>query len=214
MGLLTTCPVPSEITDIAVPTCFADFGQITKLILQRKFSSGTTLNSIVIATTNPNVLATWTTLLGASDGTKVQATPQINNSDLVSGDPEEFGGGDATVGGATKIMAQNPASFTGEIHQYATRQDIIAALKTYQGENAGVYLVNEHGQIGCLGDTVVSPTTVYPIPFLQGTFFVSDLQGGKRNSPDMNMIRFQLAPNWSDRFYIVNPTDFNGNDLA
>lgn len=172
------------------------------------------MNQFTIATTNPNVLATWTTVLAASDGTKVQATPFLQNSDLVAGDPETAGGGDARVGGATIIAAQNPATYSGQIEEMATRQDVIAALKTYQGEVAAVYLVNEHGQIGGLVDDITTPTIFKPIPILQKTFYVGDLEGGKRTTSDMNKVTWQFAPNWSDKFYVVNPTDFNGNDLA
>lgn len=212
MALLTVCPVPSEITDIPVPTCIEDFGQITKLLLQRRYSTGTTENSLTIGTNNPNVLATWTTLLTAADGTKVQGSPQIDNSDLSGAEAVTYGGGDATAFGVSKVIAQNPASFTGEIHQ--VRQDVIDALKDYQSEILSVYLVNEFGQIAGVTDDITTPTTFKGFPIAKGTFFVSDKNGGKRESPDMNMIQNQFLPNWSDKFYVVNPTDFNGNDLA
>lgn len=129
MSLLLTCPVPSELTDIPVPTCFEDFGQISKALLQRLYSGGTTLNKFTIASANPNAKASWDPLIAASDNTKVTICPQINNSDLQPGDEVTFGGGDATVGGAEKIVAVNPSTFTGELHRQ--RQDVIEALKTY-----------------------------------------------------------------------------------
>lgn len=212
MALLVTCPPASEITDIPVPGCLRDFGQITKAILQRRYSSGTTQNSMTISSTNPNVLATWTALLGASDGTKVQTTPQLDNSNLVSGEPEVYGGGDATAFGLQKITAKNPSSFTAELH--AQRQDVVDALDDYTGEIASVYFINEFGHIAGLADSLTSPTTFKGFPIAPLTFFISDLEGGKRNSPDMNKIQWQFFPGWSKFFHVVVPTDFNGNDLA
>lgn len=212
MALLVTCPAPSEIPDIPIPACIEDFGQITKLLFQRRYSSGTTQNSFTIAATNPNVIATWTTVLTATDGTKVQATPQVNNSNLEGAEPVTFGGGDATAFGISRIVAQDPSTFTCEFHQQ--RQDVIEALKLYQGEILSVYFVNEFGYIAGVTDSISSPTTFKGFPIAPGTFFVSDKNGGKRESPDMNMLQFQMYPNWSDKFYAVAPTDFNGNDLA
>lgn len=212
MALLTICPPATEIEDIPVPTCIEDFGQITKLIFQRRYSTGSTENIFTIALTNPNVLATWTTPLTAADGTKAQASPLIENSALEGADAVTYGGGDATAFGISKNIAQNPSNFSGEIH--ARRQDVIAALKLYQGEILSVFLVNEFGQIAGATDVISTPTTFKGFPIAPQTFFVSDKNGGKRETPDMNMIKFQFYPNWSDKFYVVNPTDFNGNDLV
>lgn len=212
MALLTICPPPSEITDIPVPNCIEDFGAITKLLFQRRYSTGATENLFTIAATNPNVIATWTTVLTATDGTKVQASPQVNNSNLEGAEPVTYGGGDAAAFGLTRIVAQDPSSFTCEFHQQ--RQDVIEALKNYQSEILSVYFVNEFGRIAGVTDDITTPTTFKGFPIAPGTFFVSDKNGGKRESPDMNMLQFQLYPNWSDKFYVVVPTDYNGNDLA
>lgn len=212
MSLLVTCPVPTAITTIPVPSCLRDFGQVTKLVLQRRYSSGTTQNSFTIASANPNVVASWDTFFDAADGTRATITPYIENSLLEGADPVTYGGGDATAFGIEKIIAQNPSTFTGEIH--AQRQDVIEALKAYQGETLAVYLINEFGHIGGIADDLASPTTFKGIPVAPQTFFVGDLNGGRRESPDMNMIRFQFYPNWSDYFHVVVPSDFNGNELS
>ena len=212
MSLLITCPVPSTLTTVPVPTCIQDFGQVTKAVFQRRYSSGTTENLFTIASANPNVVASWDTFFDATDATATEITPYLNNSAIEGADAVTFGGGDATAFGISRVIAQNPSSFTAEIH--ATRQDVISALKTYQGEILAVYLINEHGQIAGKGNSVTSPTTFQGFPIVPGTFFVSDLKGGKRESPDMNVIQFQFYPNWSDLFYVVVPSDFNGNDLS
>lgn len=212
MALLTVCPVPTAITTPPVPTCIRDFGQITKLVFQRTYSSGTTVNSFTISSADPAEVASWDTFFDASDGTKAIISPYIENSLLEGADPDEYGGGDATAFGIAKIVSLNPTSFSGEFHQQ--RQDVAEALKTLQSEVLSVYLVNEYGQLGGIADSLSSPTTFKGIPIHPGTFYVSDLVGGRRSTPDMNMIRFKFRPNWSDKFHVVVPSDFNGNELS
>jgi hypothetical protein len=77
--MLCTCPLGSEITDIYISDCPEEVGQIQKLLVQRVFSSAGVKNSFTIGTTNPNVLATWATVLAASDSTKVVQTPYLTN---------------------------------------------------------------------------------------------------------------------------------------
>lgn len=212
MALLVTCPVPTALATPPVPTCIRDFGQITKLVFQRTYSTGTTFNSFTIASANPNVVASWDTFFDASDGTKAIGSPQIENSLLEGSDPDEYGGGDATAYGIAKIVALNPTGFSAEYHQQ--RQDVTVALKALQSEILSVYLVNEYGHIGGIADDLATATTFKGIAIHPGTFYVSDLYGGKRSTPDMNMIRFKFRPNWSDYFHVIVPTDFNGNNLS
>ncbi len=212
MALLTLCPVPTALTTPPVPTCIRDFGQITKAILQRTYSTGTTYNAFTISSADPDTAASWDTFFDASDGTKAVITPFLENSLIENGEPEEYGGGDATAFGVPKIVALNPSNFSAEIHQI--RQDVIAALKAYQGEILSVYLVNEHGHIGGIADSLTSPATFRGIPIHPGTFYTGDLNTGRRNTPDMNMIRWKFRPNWSDYFHVVVPDGFNGNDLS
>ena len=212
MALIVTCPPALEIETIPIPACLRDFGQITKLVFQRRYSSGTTENIITTASTDPAVLATWTTLLTASDGTKVQPSPQVDNSALESGDPTTYGGGDATAFGLNKVMAKNPSSFSGEFH--SQRQDVIEAIEKYEGEILSVWLVNEFGHIGGIADDLATPLTNKGIPIAPQTFVIKDMEGGKRDSPAMNKISWQFYPGWSKFFNVIVPTDFNGNDLA
>lgn len=212
MGLLVTCPPATAVTTIPVPSCLRDFGQITKVVFQRKYSTGTTQNFFTIGTANPNAVASWDTYFDAADGTKATITPYLENTTIEGADAVTYGGGDATAFGIEKVIAQNPTTFSAEIH--AQRQDVIEALKDYQGETLSVYLINEFGHIGGIADSLSSATTFKGIPIAPQTFFVGDLNGGKRETPDMNMIRWQFFPNWSDFFHVVVPSDFNGNELS
>ena len=90
------------------------------------------------------------------------------------------------------------------LRQYA--QDIIKALKALQCEVAlGVYFVNNDGAVLGISDG----TNFFPIPIVEGTFFVSDLKLNGLDTPDNNDMQFSLAPNWSDNAKIIVGTDFN-----
>lgn len=211
MTKFCTCPVGAEINDIPLSACPEDFGQIQKLIFQRIYSAGTTRNKFVIATNNPNLLASWTPLLAAADGTKVVQSPFIQNPTNEAGAKREYGGGNATLGGIPIIIGQEPGTFSAMILQ--SKQDTIEALKSYMCEEVGVYFVDEFGKIGGITDDLTTPTEVYPIP-IRG-LFVGDKKFGNLEEADSNSIEFYQLPNWSDKFYVIEPSDFNAlTDLA
>lgn len=184
-------------------------GQIQKVAFQRVYSSGTTKNTFVEATSPIDTLANWTTFQGASDSTKVTVSPFIDNPESEPGAAREYGGGNATVGGVPLILGSEPTPFTCELLQ--KKQSIIDALKDYmcesQVKNLGVYLFDEFGQIGCLVDDIATPANYYPIPIW--SFFVSDLGFGGFESPDRNLMQWMFPPNWSDLFTVITPADFD-----
>jgi len=203
-----TCPLGAEIDDITVPTCPENFGQVQKVIFQRT-KDGSTINEITIATTDPALLATWTGLKSASDSTKATVSPYIQSPETEPGTVREFGGGNATVGGIPITLGANPTSFTGLI--YRMRQDVIETLKTYSCDEISIFLANENGQIGCLVDDIGTPTKVKGIPIQAGSLFIGDKKLGGFEEPDSNAISWKWAANWSDKFYVVSPTDFAAN---
>lgn len=199
MGLLYQCPQSAAPSDITLD-CPEGMGQIQKILLQRAD------NSFVIATANPNVLASWTPLLAAVDGTKVVQSPYLNAPAFEPGAARTFGGGNETVGGLVKILGAEPTNVTTMLHD--AKSITVKEMKTYMGEvNAAVYLVDEFGRIWGQVDDLTTPTTFAPIPVY--TFFVSDKQAGGIDQPDMNTVSWSFAPNWSDNLQPITPTDFN-----
>ena len=203
MGLLCTCPAATEIQDIYLDSCPETVGQIQKIIFQRRYSSGTTENKFVIGTNNPNILATWTTVLTASDGTKAQVTPFVNDPTSTPGGPRTFGGGNATLGGVEIVVGREASTFEGVFHYVSQRT--IDDLKDLQCEVLGVYFIDEHGQIIGRTDDKSSPTDFLPIPISPKTLFIGDKGFGGLENPDTNAIRFQMPPNWSDKLHIIAP---------
>lgn len=205
MGLLSECPPAAAISDVPINDCPESLGQIQKVILQRIFSSGTTKNEFAIATADPALLASWTPLLAASDGTKVVQTPYIQSPAIEAGAPRTYGGGNETLGGVEIITGREATKAKGNILQVS--QDTIEALKKYQTENVGVFLVDEYGRIAGLTDDHASPAVFKPIPIY--AFFVGDKTLGGLEAPDMNAVQWSFYPNWSDKQHIITPTDFN-----
>ncbi len=202
---LLLCPPVGAPQSIGVSECLERFGEIQKIILQRTYDDGT-LNNIVIATTNPNLLATWTTLLAATDNTKAQVTPFINALLNEVGDPIEIGGVGQTVGGIAKKIGSNASTWSGEFHD--EERKVMADIKIYNREkNLSVFLMNEHGDIGGITDDLDAPTTFRGIPILD-TFFLTDKKFGGGADVDKDFVSWSFLPNWSDKFHIVTAADF------
>ena len=199
----------AEITDIPAFVC-ERIGQVVKIGFSRVYSTGVTVNEFVIATANPNLIASWTTVLAASDGTKVQMTPYLHEAVLTEGEARETSGGAADVDGIPEFLDLTHSTFEGKIRN--AKQDLIVALKDYSAEssinigNLGVYLVNKAGLIWGTTDSLASPTKFRPIPIQ--SFSITDKGAPGLEAKDHNGFKFYLAPNWSDTLYPVTPTDF------
>lgn len=205
MSLICNCPVGASITDIDASSCPEGLGQIQKVVFQRVFSSGATKNSFDKTTSNPNLKASWTSLLSSATGTKAVQSPYISEPASEPGAVRNYGGGNATLGGIAIPIGREATSFTGKILEQP--QSVIKQLKTLQCEQVGVYLIDEAGRIAMLADDSANPTKYYPIPIT--AFFVSDKVLGGLEVPDHNIISWSFFPNWSDNVVMVTPTDFN-----
>lgn len=201
MGLLCSCPRGAAIGDVPIDNCPDDFGQIQKVIFQRLTDAAGTRNTIA----DPTLLASWTPLLAAADGTKVVQSPYLSAPTTEPGAVRTYGGGNETLGGIELNVGREPTNFSANILR--NHQKTIEALKEYQCENVGVYLIDEYGRIGADSDDATTPTTYYPIPV--AGLFVGDKSFGGLESPDINQIMWKFLPNWSDKFNISVPTDFN-----
>lgn len=201
MAIICTCPLAAAIDTLPVATCPEEFGQVQKIIFQRKGST------ITILTTNPNLLATWTALKAAVDGTKVQISPFVQGPEVVPGEAREYGGGNDTLDGIPIILGSDPTAVSAKIIR--VKQDVIEALKKYKCEDMGVFLINAAGQIAGVTDDIGTPLTFAPFP-IRG-LFVGDKAMEGFGGVDSNAIKFQMPENWSDKFHVVTPVDFLAN---
>lgn len=203
---LCNCPQDAAISDVPLSDCPFSLGQVQKAVLQREYSTGTTKNYFDMTTADPTLLASWTAVLSAEDGTKVVQTPYLTAPTMEAGAAKVYGdGGNETLGGTGIIVGREKTSFTANILQ--ANPSTIKALKTFQCENAAEYYIDEFGRIAGVVDDLDTPTKFYPIPVK--TLFVGDNVFGGLDNPDMNVISWNHLPNWSDNLYFVTPSDFN-----
>ena len=196
---LCNCPQSAEIPTIGAVTCLERFGEIQKVIVQRTYN-GAVLNTIVIGTDDPTLLATWNALKGASDSTKVQITPYINEVENDDPDPREAAS--VGVGGVAAILGDDFSNKTGYFHDIP--QSIMKEIRKYNCERGtSVFLVNEHGQIGGIADDNTSATTFRGIPTAR--FHAGQKIFGGRNDVDKNRITWSYFPDFSDEFYVIDP---------
>ena len=82
----------------------------------------------------------------------------------------------------------------------------------FVGEEIGVYLIDENGNIGAIADDPANPANFSPIPIR--SFFVGDKNLGGYEEPDSNSIRWGFLPNWSDNLVIVQQSEMDYNPLT
>ena len=207
MSLVCQCPAAAALTTIPNVQCSENFGQIQKVAFQRLRKADGTRNSFTNAA-DIKLLASWTPLLAAADGSKIVVSPYINAPADSGGDARLSSGGNDDLGGVQEVLGGNPVQFDGQIR--AVPQSVIKAMKELQCEanagNLGVFLFDDNGNIQAVKDQTTA-TTFYPIPIR--TLFVGSLIHGNYDAKDANMISWQYPDNYSDDLAIVKPTDFN-----
>lgn len=202
------CPAGAHLTDLTIAECKESFGQIQKVIIQRKYQSAGLLNSI--SATDIKTKTAMAGLAAASDGTKIIISPYLQNPTTTPGEARTFGGGNQTLGGIEIVIGREPTAFEGVIYQ--EKQSTIAAMKNYSCEEIGVYLIDENGNIGAIADNPSSPTSFSPIPIR--SFFVGDKNLGGYEEPDSNAIKWSFLPNWSDKLVIIKQSEMDYNPLT
>lgn len=203
MSLLVTCPVGASIGGIIIDDCPSNVGQIQKLIFQRIYETGSTLNSIAAA--DAPIEGTWTPNFTASDGTKMQISPFISAPENELGAAITYGGGNDTKNGELITMGYESSKFTCKI--LAAHSKTAESMKALVGETMGVYFVNEHSRIWGDSDDATTPTLYYPIEITD--FTVSDRKLGGRLEPDYYLVTFNLPPNWANKLNEIIPVGFD-----
>ena len=207
MSLICQCPAAAAITTIPAVTCPENFGQIQKVAFQRLRKADGTKNSFTSAA-SILLLASWTALLAAADGSKIVVSPYINAPADSGGDARRTGGGNDDLGGISQVLGGNPVQFDGSFRSIP--QSIIKTMKELQCEanagNLGVFLFDENGKIEAIQDQTTA-TTFYPIPVR--SLFIGSKIHGNFDAKDSNAISWMYPDNYSDNLAIVTPTDFN-----
>lgn len=200
--MICKCPAATALTTIPAVTCVESFGQIQKIAFQRLKASGVD-NSFTTDGSSGSIslLASWTALTAASDGTKIVVSPYIQAPTQEANAPRTFGGGNDTLGGIEIIVGREPNNFTAVFR--GVPQSTIKIIKELECEaatgNLGVYLFNENGLI----EGILDHDDAKPIPIM--SLFVSDKAHAGLEGIDYNNIQFSFAPNYSDNLTIFKP---------
>lgn len=201
MGL--NCGCKGALPTLPTVLCTAGFGQIQRIVFQRRFDDNGEVNKITPE--QMSQAATWISLSVAEDSTKIVLSPFIGNPELGSGAKRAFGGDNSTVNGIELNMGREAAQFSAVL--YEESQDLISCLKEYMCETLGVYLVDEYGNIAAT--TYGDDFAAIPITNL----FIGDKDFGGLTEPDANSINFSLKPNWSDKLVMLRAEDLGYNLL-
>ena len=182
------CPRPTGIASAVtvLNDCPDDVGQIQKLIFWRRGNSLATLATAVIQTT-------WTTLLAATGDTKAIVSPFVGNVEMPVTEAREFGGSNETRAGSP--IRKGGQSLTFKASMYQEDQDVIAALKDLACESLDVLFVNEANQLIYFEGAAGSVVRGFQIA--ENSLYVSDKGFGGQDDADVNIITFNLKPNWS-----------------
>lgn len=207
MSLICQCPAAAALTTIPAVTCPENFGQIQKVAFQRLAQADGTKNSFT-SSASILLLASWTALLSATNGTKVVVSPYLNAPTDSGGDARRTSGGNDDLGGIPEVLGGNPVQFAAQLR--GVPQSVIKVMKELECEanagNLGVFLFDENGKIEALKDPVTA-TTYYPIPIR--SLFIGSKIHGNFDAKDSNAIEWYYPDNYSDNLAIITPTDFN-----
>lgn len=210
MGMNCGCPIGAHLQDLEIAECKESFGQIQKVIIQRKYQSVGMLNKIELSAIK--IKSNLVSLAAAADGTKIIISPYIQNPTTTPGEARTFGGGNATLGGVEIVIGREPTTFEGIIYQES--QATIKAMKSYSCEEIGVYLIDENGNIGAISVYGDGDPLHYVSPIPIHSFFISDKKLGGYEEPDSNTIRWSFLPNWSDNLIIIKQSEMDYNPLT
>ncbi len=179
------CPLPTGISSAitVLNECPEDVGQIQKMIFWRR---GNTM-SVASALTS----TAWNALLVATGDTKAIMSPFLGNVELPINEAREFGGGNETRWSSPIRKGGHAPTATASMYQ--EDQDVITLLKALSCESLDVLFVNESNQL-IYED---SNSVVNGFPIVENSFNVSDKGLGGQDDADVNIMTFNLKPNWS-----------------
>jgi hypothetical protein len=199
------CPQSTALTAIPSQDCGENFGQIQKIIFQRRQA---TASPTVADIDDAALLATWTALKALNTSAKVIVSPYTEEVVIPPGGAITEGGDDnTTLNGAAINVGAGSIPVTGKIRSPKT--EVLRALKKLNCEfvaSLSVFFVNEDGRI--IGQSTGDATTDFR-GFPIYSFFIGDPGAEGLNTHDKSNFSFALKYGWRDRVKFVTPTDFD-----
>lgn len=192
------CPPADEITTIPDLSCGFSLKQVQKFILARRS------NSAFATLTAPKTLANWTALLTATDETKHQVTPFVEEFKIPESEPILIGGDDnTTIDGNPIPVGAAQIRATGKFPELSS--EVLRALKDYNCEDdLMIYYINQNGLIYGTNPT---GTIFTGIPIT--AFFIGEAGNEGLNTRDKAPVGFNHRYGWRDYLVSIVPTDFD-----
>ena len=194
------CPNPTALTEIPNADCPFDIKQIQKIVFQRGGNE--------FVTDTIKVLATWTALKTATDGTKVVVSPFVGGNPLITpgGAITEGGGDNSTLNGEETVTGSNPSLFTCDFKSMTPAQEE-AIKKLICEKNLQVYCITEENKILATqeGLTALDSHKGFPI----SAFYLGDRDNQGFGKQDIHKMRFSLKAGWSEKIVKITATDFS-----
>ncbi len=192
------CPANEAIPTIPDSVCPEDLGQIVRLILTRQ------KNVIAATVADAKLIATYTPLFAATDGTKIQITPKLMEAVTIPiGEPITEGGDDNSTPMGRKLVV-GAGSIPVEGFLRGVDSAVIEALKQFGCEELDIALVNEFGQIAYHKNADGSLRG-----FPAHAFFVGDKGAEGKNTQDKSKITWGFDAGWRSKMTLITPTDFD-----
>ena len=196
---LYDAPLPAALT-VQVPSAISfRFDQVIRLFLQQPQSSAS------FTSTTIKVLSNWTTLVAATDATKIVYTPCFSSFVMPpSTEMKQGGNTNETINGIPDYFSESYVPCTGSfrnldpVTEAALRSLTIFSLQNaVAGTSLTAYMVNKDGFI--FSDAAWNGIKIFN--FRLGTRGSAGL-----NQPDMTPFSFDLKPFWSKSLTVNQPS--------
>lgn len=184
------CPLPTALTAITQPTCAFRFDQIVKFAFQQRQSAAPFATSTAFKT-----LSNWTTLLAASDATKIVASPIFTGMVIPSSEGNFAGANDnANFDGLEDYFGDNPVRVTGHFKnlppQAKADMDVLTQFSIANAIGVSmltVFMFNKDGQ--AFSDALYKGIPIY-------NFRVGSTGSEGLNKADLTPFSFNLTSKW------------------
>ena len=207
-------PLPASIntTPAVSPVFPINIGQIVRFVFQQPYD-GASVGSQFATLAAAQTLATWTTMIAATDGTSMHYTPLFSNSKI--GEPkvlETAADSNLTYNGQPEFFGIGGSSLMAEFHaKDAISINSMASLPAFSQQDAGglsnlsTYMVTNTGDVVAKGTQVGSVITlIEPINIFNFWYATASTEGFA--TATINKLGLWLPPGWSDNLVIIPKT--------
>lgn len=211
MNDLFVCPNPATLASAPNPSCPVRFDQIQKMGIRRITGRAALTTATILLAAN------ITTLLAATDDTKLLISPWLLDLKIPNSEPLKEGGNDnTTINGVPRLnglgfvnvpfMMENVDATTAAAMRALASESANSAPGTTNLEG---FFFPKDGRL-----IIDNPSGTVAVGFKLYNFVVSDVGSEGLNKPNTFKCSFDMEPLWSKTFKVVTPTDWNPLTVA